>query len=1010
MNFSSYPLYVGNDIDKKEFDGYGDWVELKSDSKNPSWSVSDESIIRLKEVDKSRAVVEAIRTGFAHVFAVSEDGKKEDCQISVIDNYTRRTVGGIEFNFDTIHLAPDMSADIIPIFYPKDVYNNGMLDTTLICKSTDESVAVVKDGKVYATGEGKTKVLVTSYDVGRCSEFNVCVSKNVKKHSIKADYKTVPTVNVGESIKLDVKSKSEIIWKSDNRYIADVDEFGVVYGYSNSNTQLVSADGISVSERWGTVKIYATAKDGGEVCAFNVCVLDAPITVHNVTINRHEISIPVGNEGFLEAVITPASIMEKSVIWSSSDDSILTVKKAENAKDGSNRAVIKAINKGTVTVTVQYGDKFDVCNVTVSDSVINVAKISADESRELEIDEVIKLNAKVLDNATDKRLIWIGTNDDIATVDRDGNVKGYHKGEILAYVFSADSISDTQLQELKEIKRAGKRFFTDEDFKPYLNTYAVCKIRVKETSPYLRNLHIPNETITHNSINLLWNSASKTDMPNFKEYAVKCNGKEIARVNTLGYTVNNLKSNTSYEFVVLALDKDENVLSQKAIKTKTKAEPHIINVLDCGAKGDGRAMDTYAIQSAIDNCPKGGIVLLPQNHIFLSGALFVKSDMTLEVDGILLGSSNPKDYPRIITRWEGWRKLRIPEGEWENSETDPERPYKLSSDYQHASLINIGTYYEGEAGTISQCNVQNVCICGKGQINGNGFALAYNEGPNWKHKKNPKFYRAEPPVQNPGFRGRTLAMNNADGVYVKDVQIAYAPSWTTHFIFCNHVTFDNVSVISQGHGNAGYGTDIHNCVHIYNGDGIDPEDCTYVNIFNSYFRTGDDTVTLKAGRNKEGNELDKPNAYIRITDCTCSWSLGGFGVGSEDASGAHDILYQNLSVHDGEIFGYWFKTCPERGSLTENIIMRDCMAEGVRAVLVFSHEYSKSGRVNPAKHTPIHRHFTIENISGSGDEYSMRFNGLKPGSIHSITVRGTDFYGSKEIDITKCDSDAVKFI
>ena len=49
MNFSSYPLYVGNDIDKKEFDGYGDWVELKSDSKNPSWSVSDESIIRLKD-------------------------------------------------------------------------------------------------------------------------------------------------------------------------------------------------------------------------------------------------------------------------------------------------------------------------------------------------------------------------------------------------------------------------------------------------------------------------------------------------------------------------------------------------------------------------------------------------------------------------------------------------------------------------------------------------------------------------------------------------------------------------------------------------------------------------------------------------------------------------------------------------------------------------------------------------------------------------------------------------
>ena len=413
-------------------------------------------------------------------------------------------------------------------------------------------------------------------------------------------------------------------------------------------------------------------------------------------------------------------------------------------------------------------------------------------------------------------------------------------------------------------------------------------------------------------------------------------------------------------------------------------------------------------QKAIDNCPETGEVVLPEGYIFRSGALFLKSDMTFRVDGLLIGSIDPKDYPPVITRWEGWRKLPQTAEEWDNTEDNPEKPYMRENKYQHASLINAGTYNEDEAGRVSPCNVRNITVCGKGQINSNGFALAYNEGPNWKRHKESDFYRAFPPVKNPTLRGRTIAKNNAEGVYVKDVQISYAPSWTTHFIFCNNVTFDGLSVISQGHGNAGDGCDLHNCIHIYNGDGIDPEDCTYVNIFNTYFRTGDDTVTLKSGRNREGNELDKPNAYIRVTDCVSSWSLGGFGTGSEDASGSHDLLYQNLYVYDAEVFGYWFKTNPARGCITENVQVRDCYAEGVKAVLVFSHEYP-SGQNNPAAGQPVQRHFIIENISGKGSEYSVRLNGLNEASIIDVSLREIHCDSPNGIDITKCDKEQIRW-
>ena len=82
------------------------------------------------------------------------DGDRAVCSISVIDNVTRITVQSLEFNTDELNMSVGASAELIPIINPKDVFNNGMLNSNLTWSSTNESVASVSDGKITAKSKG----------------------------------------------------------------------------------------------------------------------------------------------------------------------------------------------------------------------------------------------------------------------------------------------------------------------------------------------------------------------------------------------------------------------------------------------------------------------------------------------------------------------------------------------------------------------------------------------------------------------------------------------------------------------------------------------------------------------------------------------------------------------------------------------------------------------------------------------------------------------------------------
>ena len=346
------------------------------------------------------------------------------------------------------------------------------------------------------------------------------------------------------------------------------------------------------------------------------------------------------------------------------------------------------------------------------------------------------------------------------------------------------------------------------------------------------NLLVAPGTLSENSLALLWDK--QHGAPNII-YQISLDGKVHGTTGKTNYTIENLTPNTWYTVSVNI--KGNNAAGLNTIRFKTKTRGKVYNILDFGAKGDGIASNTKAIQAAIDACSAGGTVYIPKGT-FVSGALYLKSNMTLLIEegAVLKGSTVVEDYlPMILNRFEGW-ELKT-----------------------YASLLNAGTLNRN--GTY---NVKDLRITGKGTISGGGKKLG------------------DAMIKASGIRsrGRLVCLMNCQNISLSDLTITEPPCWTIHYIYSNNVTCQNLNIIT---------------VNIRNGDGIDPDSSTDAYIFNCTFDTGDDCIAIKSGKNPEGFFVAKPTKNVRIT--YCDFKRGhGISIGSEMSGGVSDVLVQDCKA------------------------------------------------------------------------------------------------------------------
>ncbi len=306
----------------------------------------------------------------------------------------------------------------------------------------------------------------------------------------------------------------------------------------------------------------------------------------------------------------------------------------------------------------------------------------------------------------------------------------------------------------------------------------------------------------------------------------------------------------------------------------------IFNVADFGAVADGKTIATVAIQKTIDAAAKagGGKVIFPVGT-YLSGALFVKSNVNLHLDeGVVIQAIQDNNhYPRLDTRIAGI------EMKWP------------------AALINV--YDE-----------KNVRITGKGVIDGNG---KYWWDKFWGDPKYSGGMYGE--YQEKGIRWavdydcervRPVVVWESEDILLKDFTVKRAGFWTVSLTYSTRVHVDGLVVRNNigGHGPSS--------------DGIDTDSSKDILVENCDIDCNDDNLCIKAGKDADGLRVNRPAENIVYRNCITRSGHGLITLGSETSGGMKNIEVYGLEAI-GTNTGVRFKSAKVRGGLIENIWFHD---------------------------------------------------------------------------------------
>ena len=386
------------------------------------------------------------------------------------------------------------------------------------------------------------------------------------------------------------------------------------------------------------------------------------------------------------------------------------------------------------------------------------------------------------------------------------------------------------------------------------------------------------------------------------------------------------------------------------ITTHTRAHG-VYNIMEMGADNTGKVLNTEVIKNAIAKVAEagGGTIYFPAGD-YLTGPIHMRSNLVLHIEaGATLRFSDDFDHymPFVPSRWEG---------------------------------TNVNNF----SPLIYAYEVENITITGRGKIDGQGkkwwdfHHRLYAEPKDYRSKWQLEFDKQNPDVIRPDLPGMVergflrppfIQFMYCNNIRIEGITIVNSPFWTVNPQFCNNVTVDGITINNPKSPNT---------------DGINPESCRNVHISNCHISVGDDCITIKSGKDRDGRLRNTPCENITITNCTMLAGHGGVVIGSEMSGGVKKVTITNC-VFEGTDRGIRIKAARGRGGVVEdirvsNIILKDLKKEAFTLNLF----YAKSDPEPFSERTPVFRNIHYSNVTGTAQQSALIL-GLEESPVENIS-------------------------
>lgn len=196
-----------------------------------------------------------------------------------------------------------------------------------------------------------------------------------------------------------------------------VDKLGLTYTSSDPDVLTIDENGNIVAVATGSADITMASKDGkiNETKTINVVV--TPTAIEMPDTFQMSMDQP---EDKLTATVVPEDATDAKITFASGNTDVLTV-----ADDGTLTAVKDG--EATITATVDGTEVKSECVVTILPSAEKITLSSTKLTLKPEGNEQLTFTVSP-ENADTSHKVWYSSDESIATVDEDGNIKGVKDG------------------------------------------------------------------------------------------------------------------------------------------------------------------------------------------------------------------------------------------------------------------------------------------------------------------------------------------------------------------------------------------------------------------------------------------------------------------------------------------------------------------------------------------------------------------------------------------------------